>query len=626
MRNAVQRDIKTAKQSYFGNMVERNRGDPKKLWGQLRSLGYSKKAVGGSSNIVLEQDNVKIHDSYSVACVFNRFYTCVAADLVSKLPSPTGMFDTASLVFKRLYSRFTRPSHAFTLTPVSRGFILKQLRSLDPNKAVGLDGISSRFLRDGADVISQPVCHLVNMSILTETVPSGFKNAKVIPLFKKGSKLEPGNYRPVSILNVLSKVLEKAVHFQLVGHLKAKNVLYKNQSGFRGSYSTDTCLVGLSDYVKGEMGKGNLVGMVLIDLQKAFDTVDHEILLSKLDAIGVTSVSWFRSYLSDRQQCVEIGGVLSDFLDVTCGVPQGSILGPQLFLIYINDMCNSVQCDLLLYADDSALVFSHKDPIFISDHLSSQLTTCKHWLIDNKLSLHVGKTECILFGSKRRLKKVRGFQVTCEGSLVNQVAEVTYLGVKLDENLDGRAHAVSLIKKCAGRLAFLYRNSALLNLQNRKTLCTALVQPYLDYCCSSWYSGLTKQLQGKLNVIQRRMVRFIYGFHHMHHVDNSDLKSLSWLNVEDRVRFFKVVHVFRVRSGLAPSYLTANFVPLADHHSYRTRGSSHDYAITAIVARASSSFSFTAIKAWNSLPAHLKSLTSLNVFKRKVKEMFLSSY
>ena len=112
----------------------------------------------------------------------------------------------------------------------------------------------------------------------------------------------------------------------------------------------------------------------------------------------------------------------------------------------------------------------------------------------------------------------------------------------------------------------------------------------------------------------------------MHHIDNSDLKSLSWVNVEDRVRFFKVVHVFRVRSGLAPSYLTANFVPLADHHSYRTRGSSHDYAITAIVARASSSFSFTAIKAWNSLPAHLKSLTSLNVFKRKVKEMFLSSY
>ena len=152
---------------------------------------------------MLNQGDVKIHDSFSVACIFNHFYTSVAADLVSKLPSPTGMFDTASLAFKRFYSRFTHPSHSFTLTPVSCGFILKQLRSLNPNKAIGLDGVSSRFLRDGADVIAEPVCHLVNMSILTETVPSGFKSAKVVPLFKKGSKLEPGNYRPVSILTLI---------------------------------------------------------------------------------------------------------------------------------------------------------------------------------------------------------------------------------------------------------------------------------------------------------------------------------------------------------------------------------------------------------------------------------------
>ena len=273
-----------------------------------------------------------------------------------------------------------------------------------------------------------------------------------------------------------------------------------------------------------------------------------------------------------------------------------------------------------LYADDSALVYSHKDPIYISTHLSSQLSTCKCWLIDNKLSLHVGKTECILFGTKKR------FQVTCEGSLVKQVTEVTYLGIKLDESLDGRAHAASVVRKCAGRMAFLFRNSSMLNFQNRKTLCSALVQPYLDYCCSSWYSGLTKQLKEKLNVIQRRMVRFIHGFHHMHHVDNADFKQLTWLNVPDRVKFFKLVHVFRIRTGLAPGYLAKNFLPLANHHTHQTRGSVHDYAITANVAKASDSFSFTAIKEWNSLPADIKSIASLNVFKRKVKEWFVSGY
>ena len=165
-------------------------------------------------------------------------------------------------------------------------------------------------------------------------------------------------------------------------------------------------MIGLSDYVRGELGKGNLIGMVLIDLQKAFDTVDHVILLDKLTAIGVRSVSWFASYLSQRHQCVEVSGVGSVFSEVTCGVPQGSILGPQLFLVYINDMQISVDCRLALYADDSALIFSHKDSGVISDKLSSELSNCKKWLVDNKLSLHVGKTESLLFGTSRRLSKV----------------------------------------------------------------------------------------------------------------------------------------------------------------------------------------------------------------------------
>ena len=221
----------------------------------------------------------------------------------------------------------------------------------------------------------------------------GFKQAQVTPLFKKGSKLDVGNYRPVSVLSVLSKILERAVHDQLSGYFLKRDLLYEQQSGFRGSFSTDTCLIGLSDFVRAEMGKGKLVGLVLLDLQKAFDTVDHGILIDKLKAMGVSCTSWFGSYLSGRTQCVEVDGVRSSFRDVSCGVPQGSILGPLLFLAYINDMHRSVNCQLALYADDSALIFSHKDPSVIADRLSHELSSCKKWLTDNKLSLHVGKTE-----------------------------------------------------------------------------------------------------------------------------------------------------------------------------------------------------------------------------------------
>ena len=283
--------------------------------------------------------------------------------------------------------------------PVSRRFIRVELDTMKLGKSTGLDDVSARFLKDGANFLIEPVQHIINMSILTEVVPDRFKDARVKPLFKKGSRLDPGNYRPVSILPVLSKVLEKAANSQLRQFLESNGLLFEYQSGFRSGHSTDTCLINLTDRIRSETAKGNVTGMVLIDLQKAFDTCDHSILLQKLSKMGVTSLDWFGSYLSDRRQCVQVGDVCSAFMCVKCGVPQGSILGPTLFLCYINDMSMVLKCHLALYADDSALLASGPDAKLVADFLSEQLTLCCSRLVDNRLSLHVGKTECMLFGT-----------------------------------------------------------------------------------------------------------------------------------------------------------------------------------------------------------------------------------
>ena len=298
--------------------------------------------------MVLEENGLKVFSPKRVAGIFNVFYTTVASNLVAKLPNPFGMFLTSSTVFKDFYRRKLGLKPPFVLTAVSSHFVRKQLYSLNPHKAVGLDGVSALFLRDGAESILSSFTHLINMSIITNKVPQSFKEARVIPLFKKGSKLDPGNYRPVSILNVMSKVLERAVHTQLNEYLHVRGLLIENQSGFRGGYSTDSSLICLTDYIKHEIGQGNFTGMVLIDLAKAFDTVDHSILLDKLREIGVSSVDWFDSYLTGRSQCVEVSACKSEFLPISCGVPQGSILGPLLFLVYINDMSSSVNCMLSL--------------------------------------------------------------------------------------------------------------------------------------------------------------------------------------------------------------------------------------------------------------------------------------
>ena len=323
---------------------------------------------------------------------------------------------------------------------------------------------------------------------------------------------------------------------------------------------------------------------------------------------------------------MEVNGKRSDFLEVTCGVPQGSILGPQLFLIYINDMYSSLNCRLSLYADDSALFFSHKDPTAIANRLSMELSSCKKWLTDNKLSLHIGKTECLLFGTNKRLGKVGNFQITCDGVAVKQVTTVKYLGVDLDVNASGRVHANTLINKCVGRVCFLYRNSAMLDINCRRILCAALIQPYLDYCCASWYSGLTKELKGRLDVLQRRMVRFVFSKGPRHHVDSNDLRDLSWLQVGDRVDYFKLMHVFKIRRGLAPMYLSRNFVPVSATHMYNTRHSGFNYAISKQLTGSLTSFSFTAVKLWNALPATLKEIDSEASFRKKLKGHLMRNY
>ena len=319
-----------------------------------------------------------------------------------------------------------------------------------------------------------------------------------------------------------------------------------------------------------------------------------------------------------------MNGSRSDFLPIGCGVPQGSILGPQLFLIYMNDMNLSINCKLSLYADDSALVFSHCDPVVIGEKLSHELFCCKQWLVDNKLSLHIGKTECMLFGSSRKLKRAGDFRVMCEGTAITKVDCVKYLGVYLDSNMSGSTQVKTVLKTCAGRLAFLHRNAYLLDEKCRSILCSALIQPFIDYCCSSWYSSVTVSLKKRLDVAQRKMVRFVKGWDARHHVSPSDIAGLSWISIPDRVQFFKMMHLFRIRYKLAPRYLLSNFKSIGSVHSHNTRGSDFNYSLPRYLSLSPHSFAYTAIKQWNVLPNDIKCISKLRLFKQRLKSYLLS--
>ena len=359
--------------------------------------------------------------------------------------------------------------------------------------------------------------------------------------------------------------------------------------------------------------------MLLLDVQKAFDSVSHTILCKKLELMGINP-GWFKSYLSNRQQLVSVDGVTSDFQKITCGVPQGSLLGPLLYLCYCNDMVTSVQNKLLLYADDSVILVSNKDPGVVSHELSKDLESCNNWLIDNQLSLHLGKTECTLFGSHAKLKRATNFNITYNGQVISPQDHINYLGASFDQTISGDCFVDDLVKKVIGRLKFLYRHSGYLNQSLRKNLSSALLQCHLDYCCSAWFSGISTRARHKLQVTQNKIVRFILNLPPRSHIDQMTRSSVKLLKIEDRVIQLRLGHVHNIFNGIGAPYLANKFVRTHQAHNHRTRTSNLNFIVPRVKGIASKSFFYNAIVDWNALPPQIKSISSKSTFKKAIKD------
>ena len=495
---------------------------------------------------------------------------------------------------------------------------MELLSSLKLGKATGLDNLPSKFLKVGAPHIANSMAHIINLTIRSGKIPSDLKQARVTPLFKKNDRTTPGNYRPVSILSILSKIMEKVIHEQIEQYLQTANLLYSHQFGFRKTYSTDICIMHLTDHIKSKSEEGMMTGMLLLDLQKAFDCVNHKILLHKLEAMGFgkTAISWLQSYLCGRTQCVQLGNVLSESLSVTCGVPQGSILGPILFLCYVNDMISWVSTKLLLYADDSAIIASGKSVNDINNILTSELHSIKNWLVDNKLSLHLGKTETILFGNKRKLRQHPDLRVTCDSQVLSARDSVTYLGVTLDQSLAGNNNVISSLSKIGNKLKFLYRNTKGFDLETKRMIVLALTQGHFDYGSTSWYTGLSKHFRSKLQVAQNKIIRYMLNLGPRAHIGVREFDLVRLLPVDFRVLQLKATYMYNIINNNIPNLFSVSLVRDQGVNIVTRSGS------TAVVLprdRSNTSFVYSASRLWNSLPVDIQCADSKSTFKSKLK-------
>lgn len=393
-------------------------------------------------------------------------------------------------------------------------------------------------------------------------------------------------------------------------------MFYSRQSGFRKNHSCQTALVKLVDEWIGAIDKNEFVGTIFLDLSKAFDLV----LLRKLRKFHLDSpsITWFDSYLRNRCQQTYVSGASSDIKDVSSGVPQGSVLGPLLFLMFINDLPSS--CTLAtadIFADDTTLSY-HGTSIFdVNNSLCADLANVSTWCNSNNMSLNVSKTKAMYVSSRNRSRLIHNFQppLTLNEKQISISCEEKLLGVTLDSVLSFDSHIENVLKKCNSLLYLLSRIKIFLSLQNRKLFFNAYILPHLDYCCVIWGNCTASQEQ-KLIRFQKRAARLILDKDF--ETPSSELfAELNWMEFPERVLFQKAILMFKIFNGLAPEYLFDNFTPVTQIHDRHLRSASQSqlYSPRPNTELFRKSFSYSGSMIWNKLPTYIKNASSLNNFK-----------
>ena len=632
-RNRVNRELVKSKKEHYSQYFIDNSNNSKMIWDGIRSIiNINKTKTNYISQIKI--NNKLIDNPKNIVESLNDFFVNVGPNTEKSIPHNPVVKPENYLKNKNEFN--------FVIEDITEDEVMEIIKQCEI-KSTGPQSIPVNLLKLIPDLIISPLLKIINNSFSSGIFPDALKISKVIPIHKGESTQELNNYRPISLLSIFDKIIEKLMHKRLYNFLNSNNILFKNQFGFRKNNSTTYALMEITEKIKETIENKKYGCGIFIDLRKAFDTVNHEILLKKLEHYGVrcTALLWFKSYLSNRKQYVFHNGESSQLKSITSGVPQGSVLGPLLFLLYINDLPNiSDILQFYLFADDTNIYYEADTLEKIEFTMNKELKKLHTWLIVNRLSLNIAKTNFVIFHpyNKPLNKKIT---IKIYKNAISEKDHVKYLGILIDSTLTWRTHIDNLSSKLSKNIGLLYKIRPYIDTKLMKTLYYSLIYSHLTYGIEVWGSADYIHIN-RILISQKKIVRLItfcdnrqedYSFL----PSNSLFYTLKLHKIHDIFKLNVSKFIFKCLNKSTPINFHSWYKLTSQIHNYNTRSKFANYqnlikTRTLFVPTARTThyglklLKVQGSKIWNELPPLLRISDHINNFIKELKIILLESY